>query len=97
MKDSVCFKFELYVAAQASNSAQAVANLRQICRTHLPRRHEIEVVDVFEQPARALAKKIFMTPTLVLVSPDPVRRLVGNLSDTPVVLQTLGLEESAGA
>ena len=92
MKDSVCFVFELYVAAQASNSAQAVSNLRAICKAHLPHRHEIEVVDVFEQPARALANRVFMTPTLVLLAPDPICRLVGNLSDTPVVLRALGLE-----
>lgn len=92
MRQEVHYRFELYVADHAANSTQALSNLRAICRAHLPERHEIEVVDVFKQPARALAEKVFMTPTLVVVEPGPVRTLVGNLSDTAVVLQTLGLE-----
>ena len=92
MKQVVRYRFELYVADHAANSTQALSNLRAICRTHLPDLHEIEVVDVFKHPARALAEKVFMTPTLVVIEPGPVRKLIGNLSDTSVVLQTLGLE-----
>ena len=68
------FKFRLYVAGDAQNSAQAVANLTALCRAHLPDRHEIEVVDVFREPKRALADGIFMTPTLVKLAPSPVRK-----------------------
>jgi circadian clock protein KaiB len=95
MKDTVRFKFQIYVADNATNSVQAVANLRAICKAHLPEQHEIEVVDVFAQPKRALVEKIFMTPTLVVVEPLPARRLVGNLSETHLVLQTLGLDPDA--
>lgn len=91
MKDTVRFKFQLYVADNAANSLQAVANLRAICKSHLPGMHEIEIVDVFAQPNRALLEKIFMTPTLVVVEPKPKRRLVGNLGETRLVLDTLGL------
>ncbi|MBB1473825.1 MULTISPECIES: circadian clock KaiB family protein [unclassified Luteimonas] len=93
--DTAHFKFQLFVAENAANSVQALANLRAICRAHLPGRHEIEVVDVFVQPTRALAERIFMTPTLVILQPGAVRRVVGNLSETATVLQTLGLESSA--
>ena len=86
------FQFRLYVAGDAANSAQAVANLTALCRTHLPDRHEVEVVDVFREPKRALADGIFMTPTLVKLVPAPVRRIVGTLSETLTVLQALGLE-----
>ena len=86
------FKFRLYVAGDALNSAQALANLTALCRTHLPDRFEIEVVDVFRQPERALADGIFMTPTLVRHAPLPVRRIIGTLSQTQPVLQALGLE-----
>lgn len=86
------FKFRLYVAGDALNSAQALANLRALCLEHLPNRNEIEVVDVFREPKRALADAIFMTPTLVKLSPSPVRRIVGTLSQTQPVLQALGLE-----
>jgi circadian clock protein KaiB len=86
------FKFQLYVAGDAANSALAIANLAAICRTHLPNQHEIELVDVFREPKRALAEGIFMTPTLIKLAPLPVRRIVGTLSQTQPVLQALGLE-----
>ncbi|NDK38162.1 circadian clock protein KaiB [Pseudoxanthomonas gei] len=92
MKQSVRFVFQLFVADHATNSVQALANLRAICKAHLPQMHEIEVVDVFAQPNRALSEKIFMTPTLLVLQPGPTRRLVGNLSETTTVLRTLGLE-----
>ncbi len=95
MNRSAKFKFRLYVADDAPNSAQAVANLSALCRTHLPDRHEIEVVDVFREPKRALADRIFMTPTLVKLAPSPVLRIVGTLSRIQPVLQALGLEISA--
>jgi len=85
------FKFELYVAADSLNSAQAKANLQAICLQYLPGRHEIEIVDVFREPQRALAEDIRMTPTLLKVSPRPARRIIGTLSQTQRVLDTLGL------
>ena len=84
-------KFRLYVAGDALNSAQALANLTALCRAHLPDRHEIEVVDVFKEPERALADRIFMTPTLIKFAPSPVLSIVGTLSRTQTVLQALGL------
>lgn len=87
------FRFRLYVAGDALNSARAVINLNAICREHLPGRHEIEIVDVFRHPERALADGVFLTPTLVRLSPAPARKIVGSLSQTPAVLQALGLEK----
>jgi circadian clock protein KaiB len=95
MSRRVVFRFRLYVADDALNSARAVFNLTALCREHLPGRHEIEVVDVFQHPERALADEIFMTPTLVRLSPSPVRKIVGSLSQTLAVLQALGLEKQA--
>jgi circadian clock protein KaiB len=86
------FKFRLYVAGDALNSAQARANLSALCRDHLAGRHQIEVVDVFREPQRALADAVFMTPTLIKLAPLPVRTIVGTLSQTQTVLQALGLE-----
>jgi len=85
------FKFRLYVAGDTQNSAQAIANLTALCREHLLGRHDIEVVDVFRQPKRALADRILMTPTLVRLTPSPVRRIIGTLSQTQPVLLALGL------
>ena len=91
MSRGVTFKFRLYVAGDADNASQAVANLGALCRQHLPDRHHIEVVDVFRDPKRAMADGIFMTPTLVKLAPGPIRRIVGTLSQTEPVLRALGL------
>ena len=85
------FKLRLYVAGGALNSAQAVANLRALCAAHLQGRHEIEIVDVFLEPKRALADGVFMTPTLMKIAPAPAQRIVGTLSGTQPVLDALGL------
>jgi circadian clock protein KaiB len=85
------FKFRLYVAGDTQNSALAIANLTALCRAHLPNRYALDVVDVFREPNRALADHIVMTPTLIKLAPSPVRRIIGTLSQTESVLQTLGL------
>jgi circadian clock protein KaiB len=72
-----------------------VANLTALCRTHLPDRHEIEIVDVLKKPARALEEGVFMTPTLVRVAPGPEQRIVGTLSQPAVVLLALGVASLA--
>jgi circadian clock protein KaiB len=92
MSRPIISKFRLYIAGDAQNSAQAIANLAAICRAHLPDRHEIELVDVFLEPKRALADGILMTPTLIKLTPAPVRRIVGTLSQLAPVLHALGLE-----
>ena len=89
------FTFRLFVAGDAPNSLQAVANLAAFCRDHLADRYEIEIVDVFREPKRALAEGIFMTPTLVALTPPPVRKVIGTLSHTQTVLLALDLLDSA--
>ena len=92
MKHPVMLKLRLYVAGDALNSVQAIANITAICEAHAPHRHAIEIVDVYREPRRAMADGILMTPTLVKVSPSPARRIVGTLSRTHAVLEALGLE-----
>jgi circadian clock protein KaiB len=89
------YKFRLYVADQTQNSLQAEANLTAFCREYLPDRHHIEVVDVLREPKRALDDGIFMTPTLVVLAPAPIRKIVGTLSQTLTILQTLKLDTQA--
>jgi circadian clock protein KaiB len=91
------FRFRLYVAGDALNSSQAFANLLALCKERLPRRHVIEVVDVFRAPARALADGIIMTPTLLKLAPAPQRRIVGTLGRTRSVLVALGLDRAVAA
>lgn len=89
------FKFRLYVAGDTPNSAQAVGNLKALCRTHLPGQHAIEIVDVFQEPKHALTNGVFMTPALIKLTPSPVVRIIGTLSQPESVLRALGLETGA--
>ncbi len=82
----------LYVADGAPNSAQAIANLEAICRQHLQGNYQLEVIDVLEQPLRALADRVIVTPCLIKLSPPPVAQVVGILNDKNQVLVVLGLE-----
>jgi len=90
------YKFRLYVAGDALNSSQALVNLNALCRHHLAGRHQIDVIDVFEEPRRALADGIVMTPTLIKLGPSPTRKIVGTLGQTRLVLQALGLNSPDG-
>jgi circadian clock protein KaiB len=81
----------LYIADSAPNSAQAVANLAAICKEYLADNFELEIIDVLEHPLRALADGIVVTPSLSKLSPSPLARIVGNLSDTNSVLNALGI------
>jgi circadian clock protein KaiB len=87
---SPLYRFRLYVAGDTQNSTQAVTNLRAMCRAQCPDRHDIEIVNIFREPKRALADKIFMTPTLIKLAPTPMQRIVGTLSQTLPVLHALG-------
>lgn len=82
----------LYVAGNAPNSMQAVANLEAICREHLDGAHELEIIDVLEHPQQAMAAGILVTPTLSRLSPPPTVQVVGNLSDKPRVLLAIGIK-----
>jgi circadian clock protein KaiB len=95
MRSTAKYKFRLYVADSSHNSALALANLAAICKDRLAGDFELEVVDVFKEPNRAAADGIRMTPTLIRLLPGPVRKIVGNLSDTPQVMHALGLPANA--
>ncbi len=84
--------FRLYVTGDAPNSLLARANLAQFCSSHLPVGHEVEVVDLLRHPERALTDGIFMTPTLVKLTPLPQARFIGSLSDPTPIAASLGLE-----
>jgi circadian clock protein KaiB len=79
----------LYVAGHAPNSLMAIANARAICDEHYVARHQLDIVDVLDDPRQALADGVIVTPTLLRLSPLPVQRLIGNLSDTSQVLRSL--------
>ncbi len=83
-------QLRLYIAGNAPNSVLAVANCRAICASHFED-VDLEIVDSFEHPDRALADGIIVTPTLLKLAPEPGQRLIGDLSDTQQVLASLGV------
>jgi circadian clock protein KaiB len=82
----------LYITGRAPNSVQAIANLNAICKEYLKEGHRLEIVDVLEQPERALAEGVLVSPSLSRISPGPGVSIVGNLSDKSKVLLALGLK-----
>ena len=85
------WKMRLYVAGQSARSLAAIANLRRICDTHMPGRCTIEVIDLMRNPELAKDDQIVAIPTLVRKLPEPVRRIIGDLSATDKVLLSLEL------
>ena len=85
----------LYVAGQTPKSIAAFANLERICREHLAGRYHIEIIDLVEQPHLARDDQILAIPTLVRRLPEPMRKIIGDLSNTERVL--IGLDLLPGA
>jgi circadian clock protein KaiB len=85
------WQLRLYVAGQTPKSLTAFSNLQQICHEHLKGRYRIEVIDLLKQPHLSKGDQILAIPTLVRKLPQPVRKIIGDLSDTERVLVGLDL------
>jgi circadian clock protein KaiB len=85
------YNLRLYVAGQTPKSLTAIANLKQICEVHLSGRYTIEVIDLLVSPQLAAGDQILAVPTLVRRLPPPIKRVIGNLSDTERVLVGLDI------
>ena len=85
------FELRLYIAGQSARSLAALSNLQRICDKHLEGRYRLEVIDLLERPQLARGDQIFALPTLIRKLPEPIRRLVGDLSDTESALVGLDL------
>jgi circadian clock protein KaiB len=85
------WQLRLYVAGQTPKSLTAFSNLKKLCEAHLPGRYEIEVIDLLKQPQLAAGDQIVAIPTLVRKLPEPLRRIVGDLSNTERTLVGLQL------
>lgn len=81
----------LYVAGESPKCLAAFANLKKICEEHLAGQYQIEVIDLLENPKLALGDQILAIPTLVRKLPEPVRKIIGDLSNTERVLIGLDL------
>jgi circadian clock protein KaiB len=87
------FQLRLYVAGQTPKSLAALSNLKRICATHLDGRYRIEVIDLMKNPQLAQGDQILAIPTLVRNLPKPIRKIIGDLSDTERVLVGLDLRD----
>ena len=87
------YNFRLYVAGQTPKSLAAIANLKKICEAHLAGRYAVEVIDLIENPQRAAGDQILAVPTLVRQLPEPLKRIIGDLSKTERVLVGLDIEQ----
>lgn len=81
----------LYITGASVNSAKAISNIKRICEQHLKDAYQLEIVDVYQQPDLAKKEQIVALPLLVKSYPLPVKRLVGNMSNTEKVLKGLEL------
>ena len=82
---------QLFITGASPNSLRAIANLKEICEKYLKGNYELEIIDVYQQPLIAQSEQVIALPMLIKMSPSPVRRLVGDMSDTGKVLRGLGL------
>jgi circadian clock protein KaiB len=85
------WQLRLYVAGQSAKSMAAFANLKKLCEQYLPGRYDIEVVDLLKNPQLAAGDQIVAIPTLVRKLPEPIRKIVGDLSNSERTLVGLQL------
>ncbi len=90
------YDLRLYLAGHSPKSVRAVENLRRTCEEYLPGRYRIELVDLLENPQLARGDEIIAVPTLVRKLPEPVRKIIGDLSDTEKLLVGLQLRSAGG-
>jgi circadian clock protein KaiB len=89
----VC-ELRLYIAGQTPKSIEAITNLRQICDTNLMGQYKIEIIDLLESPQLARGDQILAIPTLVRKLPEPVKKIIGDLSNTERVLVGLDIRRT---
>ena len=85
------YRLRLFVTGTTPRSARAIRNIRAICEQNLAGRYDLEVIDIYQHPEHVRAEQIIVTPTLVKQYPHPVRKLIGDLSETTRVLAALDI------
>ena len=85
---------KLYVAGQSPKSVNAIANIKKICEENLQGRYELDVIDLYQQPQLALGEQIIAIPTLIRKLPAPLRRIIGDMSNTERVLVGLDIQKA---
>jgi circadian clock protein KaiB len=96
IRDQERFELCLYVAGHSPKSVTAIENLRGVCEQYLTRRYHIEAIELVEHPKLARGDEIIAVPTLVRRLPEPMRKIIGDLSDIEKVLVGLQLRPAGG-
>ena len=91
MEKEQTWELRLYVAGKTPKSVTALKNLKKYCETHLQGKYQIEVIDLLEKPQLAEGDQIFAIPTLVRKVPEPIRKIIGDLSNEEKVLVGLNI------
>ena len=91
-KNTANYVLRLYVAGMTPQSLKAIETLKRICRAHLPGRHEIEIIDIYQRPERAMEAQLVAAPTLIKELPPPIRKFIGDLSNEERILKGLNIE-----
>jgi circadian clock protein KaiB len=95
LPESETMELRLYVAGQTAKSIAALANLRRYCEQYLPGRYQLEVIDLMQHPQLAEGDQILAIPTVVRKMPEPIRKVIGDLSNEERVLVGLDLRPQA--
>ncbi len=90
--DRAKYVLRLYVTGMTPKSTRAIANVQTLCEKHLPGRYELDVIDIYQQLKLAMGEQIIATPTLIKKLPLPIRKLIGDMSDTERFLVGIGLK-----
>ena len=88
---AVTYQLRLFVAGTNGLSQRAIENLRRFCAERMPGRYDLEIVDIYQQPELAARYQVVAAPILMKLAPGPVRRIIGDLSQTARVLRGLDL------
>lgn len=91
------YVLRLYVTGSTPRSSKAIQSIRSLCEQHLSGRYDLEVIDIHQQPVLAKGQQIIAAPTLIKQLPAPLRKMVGDLSNTQRVLMGLDLQPASGA
>ncbi len=89
--DEQVFTLKLFITGASPNSARAISNIKNICELYLAKNYDLEIIDVYQQPLKARDEQMIALPMLIKSLPLPLKRLIGDMSDTAKVLKGLGI------
>lgn len=96
-QDAARYVLRLYITGSSPRAVRAIANIRNICEEYLKGRYDLEIVDISQHPTLAVGEQIIAAPTLIKKLPLPLRRFIGDMSETDRILVGLDLRKFTGA